>query len=48
MLPVAFILTAMILAVLPVWPHSRNWGYFLPGSGFSVLLLVLALMKLGV
>jgi hypothetical protein len=41
------LLVAMILAVLPFWPHSRNWGYFLPGSAASVLMLVLVVMKSG-
>jgi hypothetical protein len=33
-----------LVAVWPVWPHSRRWGY-LPGGGLGLILaVVLALM----
>lgn len=38
-----FMLISMMLTLLPVWPHSRNWGYFPTGStGIVVVLLCLA------
>lgn len=40
------ILILMLLGVLPLWPHSRSWGYG-PSGGLGlvvVILLVLLLM----
>lgn len=35
----------LFLGVLPIWPHSSNWGY-LPSSGLGFLLLVLAMLTI--
>ncbi len=41
------ILVLMLLGVVPVWPHSRSWGYG-PTSGLGlVLIILLVLMLLG-
>jgi len=43
------VLILMLVAVLPVWPHSKEWGYF-PSGGLAlvvVILLILVLMKGG-
>jgi hypothetical protein len=41
------ILVLLLLGAVPVWPHSRNWGYY-PGGGLGlVLLVVLLLVVLG-
>ena len=40
------ILILMLLGMLPLWPHSRSWGYG-PSGGLGlvvVILLVLLLM----
>jgi hypothetical protein len=34
---------ALLLAVLPIWPHSRSWGYY-PGGFIGLLLLLLLLL----
>ena len=34
---------ALVLAVAPVWPYSRTWGYS-PVSGLAVVLLMLTLV----
>lgn len=36
----------LILGVLPIWPHSADWGY-LPGSGLGFLILILAILNPG-
>ena len=41
------LLVLMLTGAVPVWPHSRDWGY-LPSGGMALLLLiVLVLMLLG-
>ncbi len=46
-----FILTIVVIvalvACLPTWPHSKNWGYH-PIAGVSaVILIILILLFLG-
>ncbi len=38
----------MLIGVLPVWPHSVNWGYFPSGGLGTVLIVVLVLIFIGV
>jgi hypothetical protein len=38
------ILVLLLLGALPVWPHSRSWGY--GGSGLLGLLLLLVIIGL--
>jgi hypothetical protein len=37
-LPV-FVLIALV-ATLPIWPHSKKWGFY-PLAGVSVVILIL-------
>lgn len=37
------ILILMLLGVIPIWPHSRSWGYG-PSSGLGVVLIVLLIL----
>jgi hypothetical protein len=39
------LLVLMLIGAVPVWPHSRDWGY-LPSGGMVVLLLVVLVMML--
>jgi hypothetical protein len=41
------ILLLMLLGVIPVWPHSRSWGYAPSGGLGLVLLILLVLLVLG-
>jgi hypothetical protein len=45
-----FILTVVLLVAmvgsLPIWPHSKQWGY-LPITGVGVVLLLLLVFILG-
>ncbi|WP_131780228.1 DUF3309 domain-containing protein [Legionella bozemanae] len=34
------ILIILLLAVLPTWPYSRDWGYY-PSGGVGLILLIL-------
>ena len=40
-----FILLLMLIGALPMWPHSRSWGYF-PSSGFGFVLVIVAVLLL--
>ena len=37
-------LVLLVLGALPVFPHSRRWGYAPSGSLVTVLLIVLVLV----
>jgi hypothetical protein len=39
------ILIVMIVGSLPVFPHSREWGYF-PGGIFGIIVVVLVILYL--
>jgi hypothetical protein len=40
-----FGVTALFLAVLPFWAHSRRWGYA-PAGGLLVIALVMVVLSL--
>jgi hypothetical protein len=41
------ILLFVVLGAIPVWPHSRNWGYG-PSGGLGLLAFILiALLLMG-
>jgi hypothetical protein len=33
------ILILLLVGAIPVWPHSRRWGYY-PSGGLGLLLLI--------
>jgi Protein of unknown function (DUF3309) len=35
----------MLLGVLPVWPHSRGWGYG-PSGGLGVIVMIVVILLL--
>lgn len=37
-----FVLIALV-GSLPIWPHSKNWGFY-PISGVSILILIILLL----
>jgi hypothetical protein len=44
----AIILVILILAfvgIIPVWPHSRSWGYG-PGGGVGLVVIILLILLL--
>ena len=32
-----------LLGAIPLWPHSRSWGYG-PGGGIGLVLLILVIL----
>jgi hypothetical protein len=41
------ILILLLVGVIPVWPHSRSWGYAPGGTLGTLLIVVLMLVLLG-
>ena len=41
------VLILMLLGSFPVYPHSRNWGYYPSGGLGTILLIVLILVLIG-
>lgn len=39
------ILFFLVLAVLPHWDHSRNWGY-IPSGGLGLVLLIVVILMI--
>lgn len=39
------VLLLLLIGVLPVYPHSRNWGYA-PGGIIAVVLIILIILLL--
>ncbi|MGD0959374.1 MAG: DUF3309 family protein [Methylomonas sp.] len=39
------VLLLMLLGVIPVWPHSRAWGYA-PSGGLGLILIILLILVL--
>ena len=40
------ILLLIVLGVLPVWPHSTDWGYLPSGSAGLLLLILIIVLRL--
>jgi hypothetical protein len=41
------ILILALLGIIPVWPHSRSWGYAPSGGVGLVVVILLILLLLG-
>jgi len=39
------ILILLLLGAVPVWPHSRGWGYY-PGGGIGLILIIVLILVL--
>ena len=39
------ILILALLGIIPIWPHSRSWGY-LPSGGLGVVVLIIVILLL--
>jgi hypothetical protein len=44
---VLVILILLLVGAIPVWPHSRSWGYAPGGTLGTLLIIVLILVLLG-
>ena len=38
------ILMLMLLAAAPIWPYSREWGYF-PSAGIGIIFLAVVVLS---
>ncbi len=41
------VLIFMLLGAIPVWPHSKSWGYYPTGGLGLVLTILIILLLLG-
>lgn len=39
------ILILALLGMIPIWPHSRSWGYA-PSGGVGLIVLILVILLL--
>ena len=39
------VIILLLVAALPTWPYSRNWGFY-PSGGLGVALLVVLILVL--
>jgi hypothetical protein len=39
------VLILMLLGAVPMWPYSRDWGYY-PGGALGLVLLVVVVLLL--
>lgn len=39
------ILILALVGVIPVWPHSRSWGY-VPSGGIGLVVLIIVVLLL--
>lgn len=44
---ILIVLILLLLGVIPVWPHSREWGYLPAGSVGTILIVLLILFLMG-
>ena len=39
------ILVLALLGIIPIWPHSRSWGYG-PSGGIGLIVLIIVILLL--
>jgi hypothetical protein len=39
------LLILLLLGALPMWPHSKNWGYY-PSGGLGLIAVILVVVLL--
>jgi len=39
------VLVLLLVGAVPVWPHSRSWGYY-PSGGVGLLVIILLVLLL--
>ena len=45
---VLVILILMLVGIIPIWPHSRGWGYGPSGGLGTILIILLILVLMGI
>jgi hypothetical protein len=43
----AVVLLLVLIGAVPIWPHSRRWGYYPTGGVGVVLIAVVILLLIG-
>ena len=43
----AVVLLLVLIGAVPIWPHSRRWGYYPTGGVGVVLMAVVILLLIG-
>jgi hypothetical protein len=41
------LLVLLLIGALPIWPHSKSWGYYPSGGLGVVFVLVVVLLLMG-
>jgi len=41
------VLILMLIAAIPTWPHSKNWGYGPSGGLGLIVIIIIVLLLLG-
>jgi len=44
---VLIVLILLLIGAIPVWPHSRSWGYAPSGIGGILLIILIVLLLTG-
>jgi len=39
------LLILVLVGIIPVWPHSRSWGYF-PSGGVGLIVFIIVILLL--
>lgn len=42
---ILIVVVLMLFGVIPIWPHSREWGY-MPSGGLGILVVILLILVL--
>jgi hypothetical protein len=37
------VLVVLLLAAIPAWPYSRDWGYY-PSGGLGIILIIILIL----
>ena len=37
------VLIVLLLAAIPTWPYSRDWGYY-PSGGLGIILIIILIL----
>jgi hypothetical protein len=37
------VLIVLLLAAIPTWPYSRDWGYY-PSGGLGIILIIILVL----
>ena len=44
---ILIVLILILIGAIPVWPHSRSWGYAPVGVGGIIVIILIVLLLMG-